>query len=72
MKRYWLTAEFVDTDFNLGYSGERFWFQKNAVLRWEYLEKQRHNLREKKWRWVVKDTKTNSVIRPLGETQAAN
>lgn len=70
LKRYWLTAEFRDKDFDLGWGGKRYWFKSNALRSYE-----RHKVDEPdckvgvQWQYVLIDTKTNSVIRPLGETQ---
>lgn len=65
-KRYLLTAEFVDSDFDLGCGGKRYWFKSNAIKAYESrLTRPQPRL----WRYVLIDTKTNSVIRPLGETQ---
>jgi hypothetical protein len=61
MKRYLLTAEFVDNDFDLGDSGRRYWFRSNAIKAYEDTK---NGPQPKLWRWVLYDTKTNSVIRP--------
>lgn len=69
-QRYLITAEFDDDDFNLGWEYGRYWFRAGAVRDWEFLESMRTQLSKAVgWHWVIIDTKTNSVVRPLGETQ---
>lgn len=69
MKRYLLTAEFTDKDFDLGFDGERYWTKRGAIRAWHEKEQGRIELKIRHWRYVLIDTKTDSVIRPLGETQ---
>jgi hypothetical protein len=59
-KRYLLTAEFVDSDFDLGYDGKRYWFKRNAIDAWWQEEDNDHI------RWLVYDIKTGRVIWPEG------
>jgi hypothetical protein len=63
MKRYLLTAEFIDNDFDLGWGGKRYWFKRNAIDAW-WKESDNDCIR-----WLVIDTKTHSVVWPLGVTQ---
>lgn len=65
MKRYVIEAVWNDADFDAIGIEREFTRKRPAVKAWESMEQSR-GAYSTDWHYQLRDTKTNSVIRPLG------